>query len=141
MLIREAAWLGLQIAQADAKRVFPLLDAGSSTEKFRNQQQPWIDRYIFAPARGQNLAVHHLDKEPAPGVDIVGDLTDPVTIEKLAGLGYRSVLCSNLLEHVQDRQHTALAVLSLIPPGGYVFLSCPYAFPYHPDPIDTRFRP
>lgn len=32
-------------------------------------------------------------------------------------------------------------MLDLIPQNGYLILSVPNAFPYHPDPIDTLFRP
>jgi hypothetical protein len=33
------------------------------------------------------------------------------------------------------------ALEELLPPGGLLFLSVPHEFPYHPDPIDTMFRP
>jgi hypothetical protein len=141
MLIREAEWLGSRIFEANPQTIFPLLDAGSSTEKFRRLQQPWIDRYIFAPARARGLPVSHLDSKLAAGVDIVADLSDPSTLKRPAPTAYRSLLCSNLLEHVENRELVARALLSLIVPGGYLFLSCPYRFPYHPDPIDNRFRP
>jgi len=141
MLIEEAKWLARQIAELEPGRVFPLLDVGSSTERFRSIEQPWIDREIFASARLAGHAVSHLDAKPAAGVDIVADLGDAGAIEVLARRGYRSVFCSNLLEHVEDRETIARALVGLLPPGGYLFVSCPYRYPFHPDPIDTMFRP
>jgi SAM-dependent methyltransferase len=141
MLIEEAKWLARQIAELEPDRVFPLLDVGSSTQRFRAIEQPWIDREIFGPARQAGHAVSHLDAKPAPGVDIVADLGDARAIEGLVRRGYRSVFCSNLLEHVEDREKIARALVGLVPPGGYLFVSCPYRYPFHPDPIDSMFRP
>lgn len=141
MLIEEAKWLARQIAELEPDRVYPLLDVGSSTQRFRTEEQPWIDQEIFAPARRAGRPVSHLDAKPADGVDIVADLGDPRALEGLARRGYRSVFCSNLLEHVADRDAIARALVGLVPKGGYLFVSCPYRYPFHPDPIDTLFRP
>ncbi len=141
MLIEEARWLGDQLQRLDPDRVYPLLDVGSSTAKFRSLEQPWIDRSIFAPARAAKRTVMHLDAKAAPGVDIVGDLADPATVAALTRQAFKSVMCSNLLEHVADRHSIASTLLALVPGGGYLFVSCPYRYPFHPDPIDTRFRP
>jgi SAM-dependent methyltransferase len=141
VLIEEARWLGDQLQRLDPDRVYPLLDVGSSTATFRSLEQPWIDRSIFGPARAAKRTVKHLDAKAAPGVDIVGDLEDPATVAALARQEFRSVLCSNLLEHVPDPQRIARTLLELVPAGGYLFVSCPYRYPFHPDPIDTRFRP
>ena len=138
MLIEEARWLGDQLQAVDPDRVYPLLDVGSSTATFRTQEQPWIDRLIFARAHGP---VQHLDAKAADGVDIVADLTDPDAVARLARAGFKSVFCSNLLEHVPDRERIARTLVELIPEGGYLFVSCPYRYPFHPDPIDTMFRP
>jgi SAM-dependent methyltransferase len=141
VLIEEARWLGDQLQALDPQNVFPLLDVGSSTEKFRSLEQPWIDDAIFAPARAAKRTVKHLDAKAAPGVDIVADLGDPATVASLARQDFNSVLCSNLLEHVADPQRIARTLLELVPTGGYLFVSCPYRYPFHPDPIDTCFRP
>jgi hypothetical protein len=141
MLIEEAKWLARQIADLEPERVYPLLDVGSSTQRFRFIDQPWIDQEIFASARRAGHLVSHLDAKPAQGVDIVADLGDPGAIDGLVRRGYRSVFCSNLLEHVTNREEIARALVGLVPPGGYLFVSCPYRYPYHPDPIDTMFRP
>jgi hypothetical protein len=141
VLIEEAKWLARQIAELKPDRVYPLLDVGSSTQRFRSLEQPWIDREIFAPARRLGHPVSHLDAKPAEGVDIVADLGDLAALDAVARRGYRSVFCSNLLEHVENREAIAGALVGLVPEGGYLFVSCPYRYPWHPDPIDTMFRP
>ena len=118
-----------------------MCDIGSSTEQFRTQEQPWIEEYIFAPARRTGGVVTHVDIKEATGVDIVGDLLDRQVVASLQGLGFNSVFCSNLLEHVLDPHLITAALTSLVPLGGLLFISCPYRFPFHPDPIDTLFRP
>ena len=54
---------------------------------------------------------------------------------------FRSVFCSNVLEHVSHREAICSLLLSIVPAGGYLCISVPYSYYYHPDPIDTGFRP
>ena len=140
MLIPEARWYGQQIKKREAG-LFPMLNLGSQTLTFRTQIQPWLDRYLFAPARCKGYRVVHSDLQAAEGVDLVGDLTDPAFRERLIQSQFRSVLCSNLLEHVRQPEVIAATVAQIVPPGGYLLVSAPFHFPYHPDPIDTMFRP
>lgn len=141
MLQREAEWLRKNLAGIDAKRLFPLLNVGSSTASLREKDQPWIDGEVFAPLRRRGGRVIHLDMKPDVGVDLVGDLDDPDFFASLQTLGVRSVLCSNVLEHVNAPEALARKLVDLIPPGGFIVVTVPRGFPYHPDPIDTLFRP
>jgi SAM-dependent methyltransferase len=141
MLLREAQWLARRIEELGGARLYPMVNLGSQTEEFRVRTQPWIDQYLFAPARRHNRKVVHVDLQDAPGVDLVGDLTEPVFLRRLAELQIQSVLCNNLLEHVTNRERIAAAIVELLPPGGHVFLTVPLRFPYHPNPIDTMYRP
>jgi SAM-dependent methyltransferase len=94
-----------------------------------------------APLTRSGCRVIHLDMKKADGVDVSGDLTDPAFVEKLASLRVRSVLCSNVLEHVTDPARLARRLEELLPAGGYLIVTVPHEFPYHADPIDTLFRP
>jgi len=140
MLIDEAQWFARMLGVIDIESISPMLNVGSSTGEFR-ERQPWIEACIFQPFRDRGGLVLNLDLKDAPGVDIVGDLADAETREKLAEHGFRSVFCANILEHVRDRASLCEAILSVLPEGGHVFASCPSSYPYHPDPIDTMFRP
>jgi len=141
MLMEEARWFGQRIAEMDPASVFPLCNVGSSTERFRRVDQPWIDRHIFGPMRDAGRPVTHLDMKAADGVDLVGDLGDPAFAARVRGMGFQSVFCSNLLEHVVDRAAVCSILLDLVQPGGLLFISVPYQYPEHHDPIDTLFRP
>lgn len=139
MIAVEARWVGAALAALADERLFPLLNVGSQDDEFRKRRQPWIDRRLFAPLRRRGGTVVHLDLAPGDGVDIAGDLLDPAVRTRL--VGYRSVLCANVLEHVPDREQFAEALIDIVAPDGYLIVTAPHRFPYHPDPIDTMFRP
>jgi hypothetical protein len=141
MLTTEARWYERQIRAIGDEALYPMLNVGSHTAEFRTREQPWIDRHLFAPARAKGLKVVHTDIRPNEGVDLVGDLTNPAFLRMVAGMQFRSAVCSNLLEHVPNRDEIAQAVTAAVVPGGYLLVSCPNVFPYHPDPIDTMYRP
>ncbi|HEY3787215.1 MAG TPA: hypothetical protein VGL71_00115 [Urbifossiella sp.] len=141
MLVREAKWFAQRFRELGDEALFPMLNIGSHTEEFRTREQPWIDRHVFAPARSRGGKIVHLDIRQAPGVNLVGDLTDPMFLAKVAAMRFRSAFCSNLLEHVPNRDAIGRAAVGTLAPGGYLIVSCPNNFPYHPDPIDTMFRP
>jgi hypothetical protein len=137
----ESLWLGQRLAAVPDSALFPLLNIGSSTLEFRTQIQPYIEQNIFAPLRARSEHVYHLDIKSAAGVDIVGDLLDPVFLDQITKMQIRSVIISNLFEHVIVRRQICDVVMSILPPGGYLFISGPRSYPYHADPIDTMFRP
>ena len=141
MLPAEARWFAARIRELGDEQVFPLLNVGSQTAAFRSREQPWIDRHIFRPAVSRQRTIVHTDLQAAEGVDLVGDLTDPAFLQELSRRKFRSVICSNLLEHVTAPDQIARGVLEAVEPGGYLLLSVPNTFPYHPDPIDTMYRP
>jgi hypothetical protein len=141
MLKAEAHWIGRMLDQLDAERVSPLLNVGSATAVFREQDQPWIDREIFAPLRKRRVVVHHLDIQEGEGIDLRGDLTDDLFMAELGRREYRALMCCNLLEHVRDPATICASLERLVPVGGYLIVTVPNQFPYHPDPIDTMFRP
>lgn len=141
MLPKEAEWLGSEMRRLDPASAFPLLNLGSSTGRFVTKAQPWIDAQVFEPLRRMNARVVNCDIKAAAGVDLVGDLMDPEFVRSLSKMGFRSVLCANLLEHVTRPDELASALVGAVSGGGYLFVSGPYSYPWHPDPIDTLFRP
>jgi len=141
MLYHEACWFGKELSKFNPKILSPMLDIGSSTKEFRTRDQPWIDEHIFKPLRENGVEIYHLDQKHSDGVDIVGDLSDLIFIEKLSRIGIKSVFCSNVFEHVENISELATSINLILPKGGLIFVSCPYCYPYHPDPIDTMFRP
>lgn len=144
MLYVESIWYRETLAELPAEAMSPLLNIGSSTLHFRTQVQPFVDREIFAPLRERGCQVVHLDMKADAGVDLVGDLTEPAFQERLRReYACRLFICSNLLEHIASpgREQLCTVIEELLPSGGYLIVSVPYAYPYHKDPIDTMFRP
>lgn len=137
----ESQWLGQRLASIPDGALFPLLNVGSSTLEFRTETQPYIDQNIFSPLRARGGTVYHLDMKKAPGVDIVGDLLNLEFRQQLGTLHIQSIMISNLLEHVTNRQEICDVLISMLRPGGYLFITGPHNYPYHCDPIDTMFRP
>jgi SAM-dependent methyltransferase len=140
MLKREASWLGERLRSWPVDRGV-VLNIGSSNRTFREQVQPWIEAQVFAPARRHGLRIVHQDLFPADGVDIACDLLSEEGQARLRGLGIFGIVCSNVLEHVVDRPAFAAAITRLLPEGGRALITVPNRFPYHPDPIDTNYRP
>jgi hypothetical protein len=137
----ESEWIGHALRKLPDEAIFPLLNVGSSTLEFRTKVQPYIEKNVFTPLAARGGQVYHLDIKSAPGVDLVGDLLDPEFRQRIVEKKIRSVMLSNVLEHVVPRQEICRAVLNLLPVGGYLFVSGPYEYPFHADPIDTMFRP
>jgi hypothetical protein len=142
MLIEEAQWIAAAFAAMPDDELFPLINVGSSTYEHRAIDQPHIERDVFRPLAERRGQVVHVDAKAADGVDVVGDLVDPRFVARLRDqLAPRALLVSNLLEHVIDREAVAGSLVLLVRPGGVIVVTGPHRYPYHPDPIDTRFRP
>ena len=45
------------------------------------------------------------------------------------------------LEHVTDPELVRARLRELTAPAGLLVITVPRVYPYHPDPIDTMFRP
>ena len=136
---REAARLcAILLGQGN---VSPLLNLGSSDAQFRAAAKPHIDRLLFAPLREAGVEVVHSDLRSGAGVDVVGDILDPATRNRLRAMGFQAVLLSNLLEHVRDRAAVAAACEEIVGPGGLILATVPSSFPYHADPLDSGYRP
>jgi hypothetical protein len=141
MFEAEARWLCRALDAFAPDRLSPLLNLGSSSAEVRGHVQPWIDRELFGPLSARGIEAVHIDIRDAAGIDVRADLTDPDDIGRLRALRPRALLCCNLLEHVVDRELLARHCLDLLPAGGLAFVTVPFSYPHHRDPIDTMYRP
>jgi hypothetical protein len=142
MLTAEAKWVARVVTALPAD-AFPLLNVGSQTREFRERDQPAIESQVFAPLRAAGRKVVHTDLREGNGIDVSGDLTDEAfRTDLMLSHGIRSILCCNVLEHVSDPYLMAASLARLVDEtGGHLIVTVPRSFPYHPDPIDTMFRP
>jgi hypothetical protein len=142
MLAGEAKWVSRVVTALPAE-AFPLLNVGSQTREFRERDQPAIESHVFAPLRAAGRSVVHTDLREGDGIDVSGNLTDAsFRADLIAAHGIKSILCCNVLEHVPDPSMLAASLAKLVDAtGGHLIVTVPRSFPYHPDPIDTMFRP
>jgi hypothetical protein len=78
-----------------------------------------------------------VDLEAGKGVDVVADLTQG--IQPLPEAHFALGICCSVLEHVRRPWVMADHVTSLIRPEGYLYMSVPWVWRYHPYP-DDYFR-
>jgi SAM-dependent methyltransferase len=141
MLLEEARRIGEWLEGLGDGHGRVCLNIGSSTETFRRETQPFIHDLIIAGLERRGWKVVHCDMKADAGVDEVGDLMEPDFRKRLIRYNADLLLCSNLLEHVTSPQELATACAEIIAPAGYCLITVPRSYPYHPDPLDTMYRP
>jgi SAM-dependent methyltransferase len=141
MLPEEAVIIGRWACGLGLDKESVCLNVGSSTRTFREQTQPFIHASILKPLADSGARVINCDLKPDDGVDEIGDLLDPGTQRRLAKYEPDLIICSNLLEHLTDPAAFAQACAEIAKPGGHCIFTVPRSFPYHPDPLDTMYRP
>jgi len=140
MFLEESFWIRERLLEMDLSKIRNVIDIGSSSLEFRQVVQPYIDKNIFSLLRDRSINVMHLDKKCEAGVDIICDFSD---VEQLAQVDekFDIVICTNVLEHVENLGFFVQAVTKFIGKGGYLIVTVPRKYRIHPDPIDTGFRP
>lgn len=141
MLLNEAKWLGDAIHSCLSKELNTILNIGSQTLEFREKHQAYLTKYVTAPLIHKGASIVNVDIQSGNGIDVTGDICSPDVNERLRKLHPHAAMCCNLLEHVPDIDRIAAAIREVLPVGGVIIASCPLDYPYHPDPIDNRFRP
>jgi len=140
MFEAEAKWLHNVLQSEGSDRLSPLLNIGSSTRAFR-QQQPWTEQFLFEPLQKRGVRVLHLDNRAGDGIDIHADILDAGDAKRISAFSPKAILCCNILEHVPDPAALAGACINIVGPGGLIYVTVPYSYPHHRDPIDTMYRP
>ena len=141
MFKSESIRLSCLLSERTPEELSPLLNVGSSTRAFRETDQPWIEPDLFAPLRARGVQTIHLDLREGDGIDIRADILDPADLQRIKAYGPKAVLCCNILEHVTAPQMLARCCIDIAGPGGFIFVTVPYSYPHHRDPIDTLYRP
>lgn len=141
MFLAETKWLASILKYFPSEDLSPLLNVGSSTAELRETHQPWTEAHLFAPLRARGIEIIHLDAREGNGIDIQADITDASDLKRIQARRARAVLCCNILEHVREPNRVADHCVEIAGPGGYVFVTVPYSYPRHRDPIDTLYRP
>src|SRR5258705_8933808 len=101
MFRQEAIWVGDLLNNIDTVNKPVIANIGSSTALFREVLQPHIHKHIFKPLLQKDRTVYHVDVKKDDGVDMVADITQPGFSKQHAN-AFDVVLCTNMLEHVED---------------------------------------
>lgn len=142
MFIEEAEWIGQNLKKLNLKPDQTVLDLGSCSDHYRRLEQGYIDYYIFWPLRKMGNKITHVDSQLTDGVDIVCDVSlgkPKKVFEKIIPADI--VIATSLLEHVESKENAIQNIAGLVCPGGYLIVTVPQKFPYHPAPIDNMYRP
>jgi len=99
-----------------------LLDLGCGNQPFR----PW-----YGPLVDEVVAV---DAAAIPGVLQV-DLTEPLPFPDAS---FDTVLCTQVLEHVENVELAAAEIARLLRPGGCALITVPFLYPTHEAPYDFQ---
>lgn len=136
MFVEESLKIRSFIENHDIKNK-TVLNIGSANKRFRTYVQPYIHENIVEPLEARRCTITHLDFCKGDGVDIQMDVANLSTLKK----SYDIVMCCNTFEHVQNREKLGNDLVHLVKKRGYIIVTTPQVYAYHPDPIDTYFRP
>lgn len=137
MFLEESLWIRSQFYCMNLKPNSTVLDIGSASLEYRIKVQPYIEQNVFEPLKSIKCRIFHLDSKEFDGVDIVCEVNDLSNIRDQ----YDLIFCTNLLEHIYDRNKLAKDISKLLQKDGHLIVTVPYELNYHPDPIDTLYRP
>lgn len=141
MLFKESVWIRERIeillSQVQIKKVVNL---GSSSANFSSNHQSYIFENVFEKLESLSQVIN-IDIRDEPGVDLVLDFLNKRSQVLIRELQADLTLVCNLLEHLESAEVGIEALKEIIKPGSFLVLTGPRVFPFHPDPIDNRFRP
>ena len=140
MLLEESLWFKYVINKY-VKPYSLVLNIGSSDKHFIENIQPYIKSNVIDELNKKQCSLKNIDIKPCEGVDLVGDVTDISFINQINALNPDVIICSNLLEHLDNRQAFCEGLMKMTSGSTILIVSVPHSFPYHEDPIDTLYRP
>lgn len=94
------------------------------------------DRYLSMSRPWEFIDKGYLILNPDDNQPFIEDL--PLRYSE----AFNTVILTSVLEHVRDPYECSDALFAILRPGGFLFNSVPFLFPYHPAPEDNwRFSP
>ncbi len=111
----------------------PALLLGPTSQTFVNSLSPY-DQVLNIGSGVMRLKgnVTHLDYEPYPHLEVVGDAHHlPFTDN-----AFDAVICETLLEHVPEPARVINEMRRVLKPGGKIYVMMPFMFNFHAAPND-----
>jgi SAM-dependent methyltransferase len=141
MLYKESLWIKsvVNLIGSELKNS-NIINLGSSTSEFIATKQPYIQTNVINVLNSIGKVVS-VDIKKENGVDLVANFLTKEGQEIIKSKLPKLVVASNLLEHLPDPFIGLQEIAGLLDSGGFLLLTGPTWYPYHPDPIDNNFRP
>lgn len=139
MFREESVWISNVLENITLEKA-EVANLGSSTGYFRKVIQPHIHENIVKPLENKSFKVVNIDIKLEEGVDIQADITS-ADFRKSIGKKFDLVICTNMLEHVENINTSIENILAITEEKGFVLITVPRRYPIHLDPIDNNFRP
>ncbi len=121
-----------------------VINLGSGdVDKLKNDK-PWVFENVFLPLKMSGSNIIHSDFKNFGGVTHVCDLRLPDALSFTKEMhGPKLFILANVLEHVPSsaRNNILNKIFSAMEKGDGLLVTVPNQYPYHPDPIDTMYRP
>lgn len=140
MFKKEAAWISSNLHRIDFREGISCLNLGSSTRRYREIEQPFINELIIKWIE-QRGGITHVDAKLDDGVDIVGDFSDASFLNDLSRKKFNLILCNNIMMFLENPGLVYKLIDCCLVPGGYLVISCARVYPYCADPVDSKYRP
>lgn len=139
MFVDESLWIRKKLSAAHLPEGTEVINIGSSDENFL-RTQPYISENVMAPLKDRGCRITDLDIRVTGPDGYSADISEKGLTGRVAKR-FGLVLCTSLLEHVADRESALDNIAALPGAGGYLLLTVPRKYPFHPDPLDTMYRP
>ena len=97
------------------------LDLGAGTAKYKPDILPFTSTYTT------------YDFIQGPHIDVVGDVHE---LKAFPNESFDTVICTEVLEHVQEPWRVIEEIARVLAPNGRCILTTPFLLPFHADPHD-----
>jgi SAM-dependent methyltransferase len=118
-------WLDFCLEQHSPEMLGAVIDLGGKREKKRGS---------FRPPEETAKAWWYVNLEMSTRPNIFGD----VTLTPLKSECADVIICTEVLEHLENPAACADEIFRLLLPGGKAFISVPFMYPIHADPFDFQ---
>ena len=110
------------------------VDIGAGYAKYRDLIKQYCDSYLTVDNMSSQYQFERVDKK----IDVISDVTET----PFGDNEFDTVICTEVLEHVEDPFKLISEISRILKGGGYAIISSAWAAPYHREPKDYwRFSP